>query len=265
MIRFVHISDTHLGASPDKEVCERNTARYFRALVKYLGALTFSPSFVVHTGDVANDREAEALILAREIVSRLALPVFFVAGNHDESALMWRHLAPPISEVVRSPSGSFTYSFERDGEVFVVLDGSGGREIDPNGLVRGADLTFLEERVSESARVSVFTHFPLFSYDCPWADTTMPILNGAEVHAILARHSGKVRGVFHGHMHRSSHCLRDGILYSCVASVFCQFTAWPVEHKPQNDHSESLRFNLVTLSDSGTLVKEFSADMKTPR
>lgn len=262
MIRFVHISDTHLGASAEKEVCERNTARYFRALVKYLGTLPFVPAFVVHTGDVANDREAEALILAREIVSKLALPVFFVAGNHDESALMWKHLAPPARDVVRSPSGSFTYSFERDGETFVVLDGSGGRDIDPNGFVRSSDLGFLEECLSKSNRTSVFTHFPLFAYDCPWADATMPILNGAEVHALLARHSEKVRGVFHGHMHRSSHCVRDGILYSCVASVFCQFTAWPVEHEPQNDHTESLRFNVVTLSDSGTLVKEFSADLK---
>ena len=261
MLRFVHISDTHLGPSLDTIVCERNTADYFRALIDYLEMLPFTPSFIVHTGDVANDREEEALVLAQQIASKLSFPIFFVAGNHDESAMMWRRLAPSSVDVCRAPSGTFTYSFEQEGETFVVLDGAGGREIDPSGCVSAADITFLEERVAASRRVSIFTHFPLFAYDCPWADTIMPILNGEEVHAVLARHARKVRGVFHGHMHRSTHCTRDGILYSCVASVFCQFSAWPVEHEPQNDYTESLRFNLVTLSDSGTLVKEFSAPL----
>jgi metallophosphoesterase superfamily enzyme len=92
---FVHISDSHLGGtrewvapSTGENPCER-----LERVVAAIADLPTPPRFVVHTGDVANDEEKSAYVLALEIFSRLEMPLYFARGNHDTLAFMEKHLS----------------------------------------------------------------------------------------------------------------------------------------------------------------------------
>jgi Icc protein len=259
MIRFVHITDTHIGPTLDTEVFRTNPAELYERLVRYISSLPFTPDFIVHTGDVASDPHEDAYALAGSIARPLSSPMFYVAGNHDSADLMWKYFSPLCAGLERSPSGSFTYRFGLGEQNFIVVDASGSEGGASHGLVQGTDLAFVEEQLQRHASSSIFIHFPLLPHDCPWSDESMLPDNGRALHELLVSHAKTVRGVFHGHLHRGVQLASQGILYSGAPSVCCQFTSWPTPHDPGEDTSISLRFNIVTMMRDKVIIKEFCA------
>ncbi|MBN2781047.1 MAG: metallophosphoesterase [Candidatus Marinimicrobia bacterium] len=87
---FIHITDTHLpshyfwgdsGVETDSTELED-----FRAVIDDINII--HPEFVLHTGDLINDGELEALGIpaisrAKKILHELEVPLFLVGGNHD--------------------------------------------------------------------------------------------------------------------------------------------------------------------------------------
>lgn len=72
--RFVFLSDTHVGSTTAEED--------LRAAVRDINALT-NVEFVVLTGDVTEYGSREQLMLAKEILDQIKLPIHVVPGNHD--------------------------------------------------------------------------------------------------------------------------------------------------------------------------------------
>ena len=68
----------------------------------------------------------------------------------------------------------------------------------------------------------------------------------------------RIRGVFFGHVHRGTQVYQDGILYTSVASTFCQFHHWPNDQKYTLDDTSRAAFNFVTLTPAKTIVKEYT-------
>jgi hypothetical protein len=83
----------------------------------------------------------------------------------------------------------------------------------------------------------------------------MRIDNGHQLHELLALHSGRVRGVFFGHVHRPVCCLKDSILYASSGSSAMHFPNMPGD--PQAIvQSDPLAFaNYICIRDGMTLVK----------
>ena len=87
---IVHVTDTHL---PSKyywgdEGLEADSSEIedFRAVIKDINII--NPDFVIHTGDLINDGEIEALGVpsisrAKKLMYELNVPLYLVAGNHD--------------------------------------------------------------------------------------------------------------------------------------------------------------------------------------
>ncbi len=71
MLRFVHISDTHINPDPQYGVYDGrpSTVEAARALVAEINALPFTPDFVLHTGDVAYDPDPDAYETCLDILS----------------------------------------------------------------------------------------------------------------------------------------------------------------------------------------------------
>src|SRR5688572_17847026 len=86
VLRFVHISDTHISHDPNYILPEakHTPAEGARALVDAINNLPFAPDFVLHTGDVAFDPEPAAYDTAAEIFSKLKFPIYYLTGNHDD-------------------------------------------------------------------------------------------------------------------------------------------------------------------------------------
>src|SRR5215468_910464 len=79
-LRFIQISDTHIGF--DKPANADVTAT-LRAAVAKIKAAPEPPAFVLHTGDLTHLSKPAEFDTLQQILHELALPVFYVPGEHD--------------------------------------------------------------------------------------------------------------------------------------------------------------------------------------
>jgi 3',5'-cyclic-AMP phosphodiesterase len=260
MLRFVHISDTHIH--PDENY-QNPYAQYTpllgaKELVKQLNALPFTPDFVLHTGDVAYDPIPEAYDIVREVMSEIRYPIYYVAGNHDhretlQTALMRRDNLQVYPH----------YEVEINGVQLVCVDSNANAPQDvPRGLVSDEQLDWLHQIcVADDERPLVIAvHHHAVPVGSPWLDEYMRIQNGEEFHAIVRQARDRLRGVFHGHIHQNIDVLRDGVLYSAANSPWCSFMAYPTsDHtKTTPDNSILPGFSVVSITQDQTYIRRHS-------
>jgi 3',5'-cyclic-AMP phosphodiesterase len=254
---FVHISDTHIG--PKKSFSRHGHRPYPCAerLVEVLNNLPTTPDFVVHTGDVVTDPDPISYQYAADLFAQLRLPIYYVNGNHDRAADIHHYLPMGQKEDVTADTNVLSYTFERKGYRFLVLDGRGPDEIDPHGLLSEAQLDLVRrEATADGPPLTIFIHFPVLPMNSTWMDAYMLIVNGVALHEALLPARDRLRGVFHGHVHQAMQVRRDGILYSSAASTFSQFTAWPGDPNTGFDTEHPPGFNFVHLLPEQTIVRQ---------
>lgn len=254
---FVHISDTHIGPTRQFRLYESVSYANAQRIVEAINALTPQPDFVIHTGDIVALPDDTAYRLAEEVFGTLRPPIYYVVGNHDSSKDIHTFLTMGEKADYYVDVNLLAYSFEQKGNRFIILDARGSDEIDPQGVLGTHQFDFLESQITKDEMpVVVFVHFPPLNVDSFWFDESMLLLNGELLHHMLVPVRDRVRGVFYGHVHRGIQILRDGILYSSVASTGGQFSAWPHDRTMQLDVHHPPCFNFVTLVDGKTIVKE---------
>lgn len=253
LLRFVHISDTHISPDPDyhRKSSAHSAQEGARALVRELNGLPFTPDFVLHTGDVAYDPVPNAYETCRDILGEIRYPVYYLAGNHDDPAALQRVLLQREDDVL-----PFHYRFEVNGVVFACVDSNGPAE-PPRGYVSDAQLAWLESicTANDQRPLVVAVHHNVLPVDVPWLDEYMPMTNAEDFHAALLPARDRLRGVFHGHIHQNTETLRDGILYSSVLSSWCQFHAWPGMTHTTADTGAEPGYNIVTLTPDQTFIR----------
>ena len=74
---FVHITDTHFG--------DANHYARTEKIIELVNDLPMDIKCVVHTGDITSDNITQDSIVTRglAILSKLDVPIHYVAGNHD--------------------------------------------------------------------------------------------------------------------------------------------------------------------------------------
>jgi Icc protein len=258
-VRFIHISDTHLGPDPEFELYGINTCRAARALVKAVNEAPTEASFIIHTGDVVAHPDERAYRLAAEIFSPFRLPVYYVTGNHDESSLIRKTLSFGECSFLPAQTDRLCYRFMIAHHSFLVLDARGPDEIDPHGILAEEQLEVLARELAEGhGPLTVFVHFPPLPLDSLWLDEEMLLLNGGRMHELLRGASPRLQGVFFGHIHRGTVAVRDGILYSGVGSSFRQFSSWPASESVAFDDLPAACFNLVAFQGSTVSIRHHS-------
>ena len=240
LLHFVHVSDTHIHPDPayGLENAGKSALAGARALVERLNNLPFSPSFILHTGDVAADPLPGIDEAVRSVLAGLKHPIRFLGGNHDPEHF------PREQE------------FELNGVHFVCIDSNGPAE-PPRGFVPESELSRLRRVcASDDERPLVIaTHHNVLPVGAPWYDDFMRMTNGEEFHRALLPARERIRGVFFGHVHQDIETLRDGILYSAVSSSWCQFHTWPGQPLTVHDREAQPGFNVVTISKDQTTIR----------
>lgn len=258
-LRFIHISDTHIGPTRDYELYGCNCFNNALRMVETINRLPLVPEFVLHTGDVTAAPDEAAYRLAAEVFTRLRVPIYFVTGNHDSSVMIRKYLRMGEMEIASDVNG-LAYTFEVNGYRFITLDARGPDEIDPRGVLEEHQFAFLRRELDRDATpVAVFLHFPPLPLDSRWLNNEMLLMNGERLHRVLVPYRDRLRGVFFGHVHRGMHVLQDGVLYSSVASTIGQFAAWPDDQQVRLDLDHPACFNVVTLTETATVIKEHVA------
>lgn len=257
MLTFIHISDTHI-TSDGAAFHGVDPVAHLRAFVAQVNAFPQPPDFVLHTGDVSNDQGATSYQRAASALSDLAVPLVVVNGNHDSRAWLRSTLDAP-ADPGGDPAALLDYSFEVNGERFLVLDAATGLVRDPLGRLTDAQL----ERVRADATpdgppLTVCVHYPVFPMGSPWLDDNMLLTNGADLHAALLPARDRLRGVFCGHLHRSSQIIRDGITYTSAPSLTAGYMWWPWTLEPLVDTEFPAAYNLVQYRDDQVTVQQYA-------
>jgi 3',5'-cyclic-AMP phosphodiesterase len=256
-VYFVHISDTHIGPESDFELYGQKPLPHAQRLIEAIQKLPAKPDFIIHTGDVVADPDPDSFMLAAETFAELELPIYFVNGNHDDASDIHQYLSMGDKTDVTDDQNTLSYTFEVKGVRFLVLDGRAPDEMNPHGLLSEAQLELArKEAQPEGPPLVIFIHFPVLPLNSPWMDENMLLLNGEELHQALLPARGRLRGVFHGHVHQNMQTIRDGIVYTAVASTFFQFSAWPNDEEVRYAPDEPPGFNFVHLTPESVIVHQ---------
>jgi Icc protein len=262
-VYFVHISDTHIGTTADFRRHGHTSLPCAERVVEIINAMPVRPDFVIHTGDVVAEPFSPAYQLAAETFAALEMPIYYANGNHDTAEDIRRHLPMGPLEWAGSDPGRLSYTFEVKGYRFLVLDARGPDDIDPHGLLPESQLELAAQEASEHGSLAedavplvVFVHYPVLPLNSIWMDEKMLIMNGEELHRTLLPARERLRGVFHGHVHQHMQSTREGIIYYSVASVFSQFTAWPIDVDTRFDTDHQPGYGFVHMLPDQTIVHQ---------
>lgn len=252
LLRFVHISDTHLSADPTYTLPEADhtPAEGARELVRQINALPFTPDFVLHTGDIAADPDPQSYEAARAILNELRYPVYYLIGNHDDRAMLQRTM---LDRAEIKPS--FDYEFEVNGVQIVCLDSNGPAKF-AGGSLSTAQLEWVEGicKAPDPRPLVVAIHHNILPIGAPFWDDFMRLTNGEDLHRLLLAARPRLRGVFFGHVHQATETYRDGILYASVLSSWYQLRYPPGQSRIEEDRGADPGFSVVTVTRSQTFI-----------
>jgi Icc protein len=193
-LRFVQISDSHIGF--DKPANTDVTAT-LRAAIAKIKAAPERPSFVLHTGDLTHLSKPAEFDTLQQLMTELALPVFYVPGEHDVlnddgKSYLERFGAKTI--------GAGWHSFDQGGVHFIGLVNVVNLKAGGLGNLGAEQLEWLEKDVKHlksSTPIVVFAHIPLWSVYPEWGWGT----DDSSAALSYLKRFGSV-SVLNGHIHQ---------------------------------------------------------------
>jgi Icc protein len=233
MLRFVHLTDTHIMAGGVWRIrgtgVEFDTDASLRRVVEVVRTLDPAPAFAVLGGDLVSpdilhrDRKLTAAEYApsyaqlKEILGGLPCPAHFLMGNHDQREAFNCGLRPEAA-----PDAPCYYSFDAGGSHFVALDSHEPDHAD--GVLEPAQLAWLERDLAahREAPTIVFVHHHPWPLGHAWMDT-MPLRNGGDLMALLGRHA-QVCCVIGGHVHSEQTIQRGALTLLTTPSTCIQLS-----------------------------------------
>ncbi|PTW60107.1 3',5'-cyclic AMP phosphodiesterase CpdA [Breoghania corrubedonensis] len=209
MTLIAQISDLHL--KPRGLACYRvsETNKLAERAVQALMALDPAPDAVIVTGDIADQGDPREYTVAREILSRLPMPVYLLSGNHDDSAHL-KATFPGYPGLDQGPADRIRYA-SRIGDVrLIALDssipGAG------HGALGADQCAWLDETLGAEPEVPtlIAVHHPPVLTGIRHMDA-INLRDGAALADIVRKHS-QVERIICGHDHR-------GIVASCGGRI----------------------------------------------
>lgn len=213
VLRVLHLTDTHLHASPGETLRGVNTNASLSAVVGHVLRSGQAPDLVLATGDLVQDDSRRAYEWCRELLGALDAPVHCLAGNHDVPALMHDVLGhAPFRMDHPGRHGPWTILMldtRAEGEAF-------GR-VSPEALRRlDGDLA-----AEAGQHVLIALHHQPVPMGSAWLDS-VGLRNAPELWEVLDRHE-HVRCLLWGHVHQASDRLRGGVRLLSSPSTCAQF------------------------------------------
>jgi len=212
---FVQISDTHIGF--DKAANPNVHATAVQAIER-IKAMPAKPDLILHTGDITHLSKDDQFDDAKQILSGLDVPIFYVPGEHD--FLDEGQGKTFLSHYGRGSKGLGWYSFDHDGVHFVALNNVAA--LKPGGMAHLGDdqIAWLKRDLAglpSSSPIVVFAHIPLWTVYEAWGWGT----DDADQALDLLRRFGSVT-VLNGHIHQVLHKVEGNVSFHSARS-----TAYP--------------------------------------
>jgi Icc protein len=269
-LRFVHISDTHIGPTADYELWGYRPFAMLETLVEHVNALPFTPDFVLHTGDITQDASKESYALAFSTLNKLKARAYYLPGNHDNPFDLERIW-------LGNMSGQYRTDYFWDISDYRLLTYDTRANIRPGellpphaaGMMDESQLFDLREQCTGNLdyRLIIALHHQPIKLDSTWLDEgfnddgtweKMMLECADSFLEAIAPARERICGVFFGHVHRGFQVVRDGILFCSAPSALLQFKSYPSQDKPVAAHDELPGFSVVTIQDGQTTVRQYT-------
>lgn len=157
---IAQISDTHLHLDNSATPAASLRIEALRRVVKDINTRPERPDAVIHTGDLAQNRDRAEYELLREMLSALEMPFYVTPGNRDDSALM-ADIFPQV-ELVGEDEQFIHYSIDQHMLRLVAIDTRGSQSW--MGDFPGVRLTALRQTLDQDREkpTVIFMHHPPF-------------------------------------------------------------------------------------------------------
>ncbi len=212
-VNLVQLTDCHICADAGSRLYGLDTRHSFEAVSAAALSEYGELDLILATGDLSQDASAESYRYLAERFEAMNLPVFWLPGNHDESAALAEHLVGKrISPVKRLLAGAWQ---------IVLLDSTVGGEV--HGRVSSAQLDFLDAALEAhpGRHTLVCLHHQAVATGSKWIDDK-GLREADEFRQRVTRHD-QVRAVIWGHVHQEQHHRLDGIEWMSTPSTCAQF------------------------------------------
>jgi 3',5'-cyclic-AMP phosphodiesterase len=194
---IAQISDTHIALdTPD---ADRRLADFARTIA-HINALDPKPDVIVHTGDIVHNGRRDEYAEAVAVLADARAPVYVLAGNKDDRANL--RAAFSAAGYLTPGSGTIQYAIEGYPIRLLMLDtlSSSGNKGD---FCAERARHLIEMIDADPTRpIAVFAHHPPFEVLVGPDRIHFEEMAAMERLRGALQHSGRVVGVFCGHVHR---------------------------------------------------------------
>jgi Icc protein len=211
-IKFIQVTDSHLFQNASQRLIGVNTYDSLRAVIK-LVAKEEGVAGILATGDLSQDGSLESYQRFEELFRELAVPIYWIPGNHDNSAHF--HDVPenfPLTSRSIVEAGNWRILL-----LDSVLPGNN------TGYLAPTELNYLKENLRDDGKhhLLVLHHQPI-SCGSAWLDTMK--LNNSDDFLRLITGNASVKAVIYGHIHQAGQQQISNISFFSTPSTCFQFT-----------------------------------------
>lgn len=248
MLKFVHLTDTHL-IEPGRALYGTDPAWRLARAIEAIDTQHGDAAFVVITGDLTHWGQPAAYAALADTLGRLRLPVHLAIGNHDDR-VAFRAAFPgtPVTD-----EGFVQYAFDAGGLRHIVLDTN-----EPGvswGVFCETRAAWLADELARSAPhpVHLYIHHPPCAVGIPAMDR-ISLRDARFLREAVLAHRDRIRHLFFGHLHRPIAGSWSGIPLSTVRGTNHQ-VALRLDDAPRVAGShEPPQFAVVLSDDENTIV-----------
>lgn len=211
---IAQITDMHV-VLPDDPMAELyQTADRLAEAVDHLMTSVNKPDMVFMTGDLVNSGKIEEYELLRDLIAPLTMPVFLLAGNHDDCKNI-RSVFPGHKYL--PAEGPLCYAVDGGPLKLIALDTNIPGK--PQGQLGDKQLSWLDEELSACTdrNAVIFMHHPPFKTGLVTMDA-MNLIDADAFGDVVSRHDN-IERILCGHLHRGIQTLYNGTVAQTCPST----------------------------------------------
>lgn len=212
-VRFIQISDTHLFSDVTTDLLGVKTEESLAAVLQCIKDEKNNFDFIIHTGDLSQDQSEHSYKRIADLLSQFNVPVYWIAGNHDDYALMLQLF--PYAQIKNNKQ------IILDHWQLILLNSQQVGQV--HGFLNAKELNFMHQCLTEYPKLHamILMHHQPINIGSQWLDN-LGVLNHEEFWEV-ARKFPQIKYVCFGHIHQEFSVKQYNIECFSAPSTCIQF------------------------------------------
>lgn len=258
MLKFIHVTDTHL-VEPGRRLYGLAPTQRLERCIDSILAEHADAAMCIITGDLAHEGHPLAYTQLALTLRRLPMPVYPLIGNHDHRSRFTEHF--PHTPV--DANGFVQYAVDLGAYRGLLMD-TNEPGVSYGVLCEQRAQWLAAQLAQDDARpVLLFLHHPPFAVGIPAMDQ-ISLIDTTALRSVIDAHRARIRHIFFGHLHRPIYGSWQGIPFSTLRGTNHQVAL--NLHEPNNvqGNQEPPQYGVVLLSEEMVTVHLHDFDDSSP-